>query len=67
MLSGTANQSSGIPVAGTANLTIGSSGGLSGGENYFKGLILTTRIIDGLLTPQEISALYSAEKDKYGL
>ena len=64
VLNGTANQSSGIPVAGTTNLTIGNR---STGNMGFIGTIDRPRIIDGILTPEEISQLYHSEKIKYGL
>lgn len=50
----------GVPVAGS-DIKIGHFGG------WYKGLISSVRIYDGLLTPDEISQLYSNEKIKYGL
>lgn len=51
----------GIPVAGsTIDIGYENSAAWFGSQS-------SVRIIDGILTPQEISALYSAEKDKYGL
>lgn len=61
ILSGTANQSSGTPVAGS-NINIGYHP-----THALKGYIDNPRIIDGILTPEEISQLYTNEKDKYGL
>jgi len=62
ILSGTANQSSGTPAVGTANIHIGfnQSTGL-----YSKGLMDKVRVVDGILTPAEISQIYSNERSKY--
>ena len=63
VLSGTANQSSGTPVAGSTNTLIGGNA-----SNYgHKGLIPSIRILNGILTAQEIAQMFSNEKDKYGL
>jgi len=62
ILTGTANQSSGTPVAGTTNITIGNWTTV-----YSKIIGSNFRIIDGILTAQEINQLYHAEKYKYGL
>ena len=60
ILSGSANQSSGTP-ASVSSMTIGPISEIySNKGNQF-------RIIDGLLTPTEISQLFSQEKQKYGL
>ena len=53
----------GAPVAGTRTYELGSDNGVTS----FRGLISSHRIIDGILTAQEIAQLYSDEKDKYGL
>ena len=62
VLSGTANQAAGVPIAGTSNLFIGYYSG-----QVYEGKIASVRIYDGLMTVQEISSIYSSEKSKYGL
>jgi hypothetical protein len=62
VLSGTANQDAGVPVDGTSNLIIGNNNGQT---TTFDGLINDARIVDGLLTPAEISQLYTSEKENY--
>jgi len=63
-LSGTANQTSGTPAAGIVNMIIGHQ---ASPLNPWDNTIPSVRIIDGLLTAQEIAQLYSAEKGRYGL
>lgn len=62
ILSNTANQSSGIPVAGTTNILIGDN---DAATRTFDGLISNVRIIDGILTAPEIAQIYTSEKNKY--
>lgn len=64
VLTGTANQASGTPVAGSTNLTLGSS---SASSNPLDGHMSAVRIIDGILTAQEISQLFSNERRNYGV
>jgi len=63
--SGTANQSSGTPVAGTSNITIGGIDASS--DQVLTGRLSQVRIIDGILSAQEISQLYTNEKGYYNL
>jgi hypothetical protein len=60
---GTTFETSGIPAAGTTNLIIGNN---TGQTRTFNGLINDVRIVDGLLTSEEISQLYTSEKTQYG-
>lgn len=62
VVTGTSNQSSGTPAAGITNITIGTFG-----SDWYRGLVPSVRIYDGLMTPAEIAQLYSNEKQKYGL
>ena len=64
VLSGSANQDSGTPVAGTVNIVVGND---SGGTRSFDGKLPHIRVIDGLLTVEEISLMFTSEKQKYGL
>jgi hypothetical protein len=64
VLSGAANGSSGTPAAGTESLKIGYNP-LAGA--YYKGTVDKVRIIDGILTTNEISQIYSNEKQYYNL
>lgn len=64
VLSGSANQSSGTPVAGSTNITLGSS---SAGSNSLDGTMSAIRIVDGILTAQEVSQLFSSERRNYGV
>lgn len=64
VLSGTANQSSGTPVAPTTNLIIGND---ATGTATFDGQLSNTRIIDGILSTQEITQLWQDEKSLYNL
>ena len=54
-LSGTANQSSGTPIAGSANVYIGNR---SGADQTFDGLIDDVRVYNRVLTATEIKQLY---------
>lgn len=58
----TSASASGTPAVGTTNLTIGNK---SDGSRAFDGLIEPVRVIDGILTVEEISQLFSAERIKY--
>ena len=62
VLSGSANQDSGTPAAGTTNIIIGNNNGQT---ETFDGLINAVRIYDGLLSAQEISQIYTSEKERY--
>jgi hypothetical protein len=64
VLTGSANQASGTPVAGSTNLTLGAS---STSSNLLDGTMSAVRIIDGILTAQEISQLFSNERRNYGV
>lgn len=64
VLTGSANQTSGTPVAGSTNITIGQS---SGGSGVLNGNLSGIRIIDGILTAQEVSALWSSERKNYNV
>lgn len=57
--SGTVDQNSGIPAAGTANICIGNA---VTGSFTFDGLIATTKIYSGILSAQEINEIYSSER-----
>jgi len=57
--SGTANQASGTPVAGTTNLIVGNNSGASG---TFDGSIAKCGIIKGILTSQEIAQMWTSIK-----
>lgn len=62
--SGTTNQAGGTPLVGTTNLTIGNASA----QNYtWDGTISNARIIDGILSTQEIAQIFSSEKSQYGL
>jgi hypothetical protein len=62
IISGSANQSSGTPIAGTTAITIFTNGGYL--SNYFMDKV---RIVDGILTPTEISEIFTAERGKYNV
>lgn len=64
VLNGTANQAGGTPVAGTATLLIGNS---TPTDRTFDGQLSNVRIIDGILSTQEIAQIYQSEKTNYGL
>jgi len=64
VLSGTTNQSSGTPVAGNINLNVGNR---TTNDRGFNGIISKPRIINGILTAEEISQLWTSEKSQYGL
>ena len=63
-LTGSADQSSGTPVAGTTNLTIGNDASSATG---WDGLIGPVKIYEGILTAEEISQLHSSERQKYNV
>lgn len=54
----------GTPTAGTSNITIGNDGA---GSYTFDGQISNVRIIDGILSTQEIAQLWQDEKSLYNL
>lgn len=62
VLSGTANQSSGTPVAGSTCYI-----GVNSGSEYYTGYLSALRIINGILTAQEISQLFSNERRNYNV
>lgn len=62
--SGTANQSSGTPASGATSLFIGNN---SAGNSTFDGRESNVRVVDGILSTQEIAQLYFNEKSNYGL
>ena len=62
IISGTPNANTGTPVAGTTNIFIGAD---SIGNNEFDGLMGRKRIIKGILSPEEISQIYTNEKQFY--
>jgi hypothetical protein len=64
ILSGTADQAGGTPVAGTTNILIGNS---NGNDRTFYGLINQNRIEDSILTAQTVMQIYTSEKGQYGL
>lgn len=64
VLSGTANQSGGTPVAGNTNLCIGDT---SANTNPFNGKISGVKILNGILSVDEISQLFSAERKFYNV
>jgi len=66
VLSGTANQASGTPVAGTLNISIGAYVP-SYTDQAFRGQMSAVRIINGILTAQEVSQLFSNERRNYGI
>lgn len=63
VLSGSANQSSGTPVAGTSNLIVGNLA--SGTNRQLTGQLSNTRIVNGILSIQEISNLFESERKFY--
>lgn len=63
ILSGTANQASGTPVAG-GDITIGNNTGASA---TWDGLIPGVKIVSGIMTAEEFAQEYSANKSRYGL
>ena len=64
ILSGSANQDSGTPVAGTTNLFIGNR---SANDRTFYGPQAQNRIENGILSSQEVMQVYTSEKGQYGL
>jgi len=61
-LNGTANQSSGTPVAGTSNVIVGND---TGGSTTFDGYISRLRPWSRILSLAEITQMWSASKQKY--
>jgi hypothetical protein len=59
VISGTANQNSGVPVAGSTHFT------LSLGAICFDGLMSDIRILSGLLSVDEMFRMYTDEKRRY--
>ena len=62
VLSGSVNQDSGTPVAGTTNVIIGNN---SGQSHTFDGLISDVRVYSRVLTPDEIKVIYNQTKKYY--
>ena len=62
VLSGTANQDSGTPIAGTNNTLIGNR---DAGDRTFDGQISGMKIFNRVLSASEIDYLYSKEVNKY--
>jgi hypothetical protein len=60
-LSGSADQATGTPVAGT-NIIIGNN---NAGARTWDGKLSDIRIVRGLLTPNEISQVFTSEKANY--
>jgi hypothetical protein len=60
---GTADQNSGTPAAGTTDIAVGA---VAAGSNQISGKLPEVRVIDGLLTSEEISQYYTATKHLYG-
>lgn len=58
------NQSSGTPTAGTTNLCIGNR---SANDRGFDGILSGVRIIDSILSQEEISQIYTAERSLYNV
>ena len=65
VLSGTANQSSGTPAAGTTNVLIGLDGGGSG--FVFDGLIYRARGWNRILTTEEIIQMFDSQRNLFGV
>jgi len=63
ILSNTADQDSGTPLVGTANITVGNNFAQT---RTFDGDIAEVQVISGLLTAEEISQVYSSQKHLYG-
>ena len=63
-LSGSADQDSGTPAAGTTNMIIGNR---STDDRQVNGEIGECIIVDGILTSAEISQWYTSNKMRYGL
>ncbi len=59
---GMTNETSGTPVAGSTNIFIGNNNGTTA---TWDGLINAERIYDGILSTQEISQIYTSEKERY--
>jgi hypothetical protein len=64
VLSGTANQAGGTPLAGTTNLLVGNNAAVTRGLN---GQLSGIRIIDGILTVNEIAELFNSERRFYNI
>lgn len=64
VLMGSADQSSGTPVTGTTNILIGANNALT---NAFDGNIAQVQVFSGILSANEISQLYTSQKQKFGL
>lgn len=64
VLSGTANQASGTPVAGTTNIILGNNN--AGSATWF-GLLDCPRIFSGILSVFEIAQMFSSERKLYSV
>ncbi|MDP1706404.1 MAG: LamG-like jellyroll fold domain-containing protein [bacterium] len=64
VLSGTANQSSGTPVAGTTNVVIGNN---SGGSGTFDGYIYRLKGYNRILNTTEIQQLFNSQRFLFGI
>ena len=63
ILSGSADQSSGVPEAGIYDFSVGARS--ADGHSQFDGLIGDVRILKGLLSTEEINQIWTSEKHKY--
>jgi len=63
VLSGTANQNSGTPAAGTTHVIIGNN---SGQTNTFDGYFSRVRVYSRILNTEEIKQMYTSSKWMYG-
>jgi len=64
ILSSTANQTSGTPVAATTNITIGNN---NVGTQTHDGNIAQVQIYNGILSQEEISQKFTSERSKYNV
>lgn len=63
IINGVINQNAGTPALGTENLEIGFSP--ADNNNYFDGLIGEVKIIQGILTAEQIMQYYQSTKNNY--
>ena len=64
VLSGNANQSSDVPVAGVTNITIGNN---DAGTGTWNSKLSQVRILNGILTAQEVNQIWTSEKAQFFL
>jgi len=64
VLSGSANQASGVPASGTTNITVGNT---NAGTSGLSGLMPLIIVVSGLLNVNEISQLFSSLKSQVNL